>query len=211
MEVQAHEATGRRRGRTSGGTTAARVVARKEVERERRQHMKVLCAKLVSLIPKEHFSNPDKMSQLDRLDEAASYIKKLKERVDELQHRRSSMQAMAAARGTSRTSTHTTTPTTSGGAGSPEGEKHWEASVPVVEVRQHSDTSMDVVLVCSTKRPIMLHEVITILEEEGADVVNANQSVAGHNIFYTIHTQAFSPRIGIDVSSVSERLRALVQ
>ncbi|EMS47737.1 hypothetical protein TRIUR3_32669 [Triticum urartu] len=58
MEVRAHEATGRNRGRTSGGTTAARVVERKEAERERRQHMKALCAKLASLIPKEHFANP---------------------------------------------------------------------------------------------------------------------------------------------------------
>uniref|UniRef100_A0A8R7TPV3 BHLH domain-containing protein n=1 Tax=Triticum urartu TaxID=4572 RepID=A0A8R7TPV3_TRIUA len=186
MEVRAHEATGRNRGRTSGGTTAARVVERKEAERERRQHMKALCAKLASLIPKEHFANPDTMTQLGSLDEAASYIKKLKERVDELRHRRSSAQAMAATRGAS------------------------GASIPVVEVRQHDVTSMHVVLVCSTQRPIMLHEVIRILEEEGADVVNANHSVAGDKIFYTINSRALSSRIGIDVSSVSERLRALV-
>ncbi|KAF7026646.1 hypothetical protein CFC21_038743 [Triticum aestivum] len=210
MDVQAHEATGRMRGRASSGTTAARVVERKEAERERRQHMKALCAKLASLIPKEHFSNPDTMTQLGSLDESASYIKKLKERVDELHHRRSSAKEMAAARGDSGASTPTTTPTTSGGAGSLEREKHWEAWAPVLEVRQHDDTSLDVVLVCSTERPIMLHEVITILEEEGAEVINANHSIAGHKIFYTIHSQAFSSRIGIDVSSVSERLRALV-
>lgn len=209
MEVQAHIGIGRKRGRTSGGTTAARVVERKEAERERRQHMKALCAKLASLIPKEHFSNPDTMTQLSSLDEAASYIKKLKERVDELQHRRSSAKAMVAARGASGASTPTTTPTTSGRAGSQEQEKHWEASAPVVEVQQHDDTSMDVVLVCSTERPIMLHEVITILEEEGAEVVNANHSVAGHKTFYTIHCRAFSSRIGIDVSRVSKRLGAL--
>ena len=129
------------------------------------------------------------MTQLGSLDEAASYIKKLKERVDELQHRRNSAQAMAAARGASGASTPTTTPTTSGGAGSPEGEKHWEALAPVVEVQQHDDTTMDVVLVCSTERPIMLHQVIIILEEEGAEVVNANHSVAGDKIFYTINSR----------------------
>ncbi|XBI27333.1 hypothetical protein VPH35_051815 [Triticum aestivum] len=209
MEMQAKAARGGKRSRTSGGTTATRVVQRKEAERERRQHMKALCAKLTSLIPKEHFSNPDTMTQLSSLDEAASYIKKLKERVDELQHRRNSAQAMATARGASGASMPTITPTTSGGAGSPEGEKHWEALAPVVEVQQHDDTSMDVVLVCSKERPIMLHQVITILEEEGAEVVNANHSIAGHKIFYTIHSRAFSSRIGIDVSSVSERLRAL--
>ncbi|XP_044343669.1 transcription factor bHLH162 isoform X1 [Triticum aestivum] len=189
MEMQAKAARGGKRSRTSGGTTATRVVQRKEAERERRQHMKALCAKLTSLIPKEHFSNPDTMTQLSSLDEAASYIKKLKERVDELQHRRNSAQAMATARGASGASMPTITPTTSGGAGSPEGEKHWEALAPVVEVQQHDDTSMDVVLVCSKERPIMLHQVITILEEEGAEVVNANHSIAGHKIFYTIHSR----------------------
>ena len=129
------------------------------------------------------------MTQLGSLDKAASYIKKLKERVDELQHRKSSVKAMAAARGASGASMPTTTPTMSGGAGSQEQEKHWEASASVVEVRQHDVTSMHVVLVCSTERPIMLYQVITILEEEGAEVVNANHSVVGHKIFYTIHSR----------------------
>jgi len=39
---------------SSGTSTAA--VERKEIERKRRQHMKSLCLKLASLIPKEHFS-----------------------------------------------------------------------------------------------------------------------------------------------------------
>ncbi|XBI14483.1 hypothetical protein VPH35_057063 [Triticum aestivum] len=140
------------------------------------------------------------MTQLGSLDEAVSYIKKLKEKVDELHHRRSSAKAMAAARGASGASTPTTTPTTSGGAGSPKREKYWEASAPVVEVRQRDDTSLDVVLVCSTERPIILHEVITILEEEGAEVVNANHSIAGHKIFYTIHSQVahMNPSIHLD-------------
>jgi hypothetical protein len=56
--MQAKAARGGKRSRTSGGTMATRVVERKEAERKRRQHMKALCAKLTSLIPKEHFSNP---------------------------------------------------------------------------------------------------------------------------------------------------------
>jgi hypothetical protein len=39
---------------SSGTSTAA--VERKEIERKRRQHMKSLCLKLASLIPKEHCS-----------------------------------------------------------------------------------------------------------------------------------------------------------
>jgi len=39
---------------SSGTSTAA--VERKEIERNRRQHMKSLCLKLASLIPKQHSS-----------------------------------------------------------------------------------------------------------------------------------------------------------
>jgi imidazolonepropionase-like amidohydrolase len=62
MEVpkgQGKARKGEKRSRTSGGTTStmAVMVERKEVERERRQHMKQLCTKLASLIPTENFSS----------------------------------------------------------------------------------------------------------------------------------------------------------
>ena len=65
------------------------------------------------------------MTQLGSLDVAASYIKKLKEQVDELQHKKTSIQAMATVLGVSGIATPIITATTSGGAGSPEGGKNW--------------------------------------------------------------------------------------
>ncbi|CAD6239272.1 unnamed protein product [Miscanthus lutarioriparius] len=124
-------------------------VERKEVER--RQQMKSLCVKLASLIPKNLYSSEDAMTQLGSLDEAATYIKKLKERVEELRQKRTSARLLAA-------------------AGIDEAE----------EVRQHSDvSSLDVVLISSLERPFKLHEVATVLQEEGAETTNANFSVAG--------------------------------
>ena len=67
------------------------------------------------------------MTQLGSLDVAASYIKKLKERVDDLQHKKASAQAMATLLGVSGISTPTITATTSSGARSPDGEKKLEA------------------------------------------------------------------------------------
>ncbi|KAI4964274.1 hypothetical protein ZWY2020_006776, partial [Hordeum vulgare] len=130
-----------------------------------------------------------------RLDVAASYIKKLKERVDGLQHKKPSAQAMATLLGGNGISAHTITATMSSGE---------------VEVRQSDDESMEMRMICSTERPIKLHEVITILEEEGAVIINANHSVTAHKIFCIIHSWAFSTRIGIDVSRISKRLGALV-
>ncbi|KAM3345584.1 hypothetical protein ACQJBY_020213 [Aegilops geniculata] len=213
MAVKAKPARGGKRTRASSGTAAAAMilVEKKDSEKERRQRMKALCDKLASLIPKEHNPHADTMTQLGSLDVAASYIKKLKERVEELQHKKAAAQAAATLRGVSGISMAITT---SSGAGSLEGVKHLEASAPVVEVRQPDDSSMEVRLICNTEKLIKLHEVITILEEEGADIINANHSVVGHKIFYTIYSRirinAFSTRIGIDVSRISERLGALV-
>ncbi|KAJ1282924.1 hypothetical protein BS78_03G088400 [Paspalum vaginatum] len=201
-------AQGKRRSASSG--ISSTVVERKEIERTRRQHMKSLCVKLASLIPKEHYASKDMITQQDCLDEAAAYIKKLKERVDELRQKTSSARLMAAGmRGGASTSAATTT--SGGGAGSEEADDDEAvAAPPVVEVRQHHDGSiLDVVLISSVERPFKLHEVVTVLEEEGAEILNANFSVAGRKIFYTIHSRAFSSRIGIEVSRVSERLKAL--
>ncbi|KAL5226865.1 hypothetical protein ABZP36_015130, partial [Zizania latifolia] len=155
--------------------------------------MKDLCLKLASLIPKEHYSKDAAMTQMDSLDEAAAYIKKLKERMDELQHRRSSAQSCSIR----------------GAAGdSPSSSE--DLQPPVVEVRyDHDVSSLDVVLICSAQKPFKFHEVITVLEEEGAEILNANFSVAGHKIFCTIYSRALSSRIGIEAWKISERLRAL--
>ncbi|XP_062183432.1 transcription factor bHLH168-like [Phragmites australis] len=220
MEVKAkkstssdtHAAAGRRsstsNNRGSSGATAA--VERKEIERRRRQHMKNLCVKLASLIPKEHYSSKDTMTQLGSLDEAAAYIKTLKERVAELHQKRISAQILAGMRGGGGEASTSAATTTNGGAGSEETDEE-AVTAPVVEVRHHHDgSSLDVVLISSVERPFKLHEVVTVLEEEGAEILNANVSAAGRKIFCTIHSRAFSSRIGIEVSRVAERLRALL-
>jgi len=140
----------------------------------------------------------DAMTQLGSLDEAATYIKKLKERVEELRQKRTSARLLAAAAGMRRggggaggaSTSPAATTTASGGAGSSEeaGDHMPVAPPAVVEVRQHSDgSSLDVVLISSVERPFKLHEVVTVLQEEGAETINANFSVAGTKIFYTIH------------------------
>ncbi|PVH39149.1 hypothetical protein PAHAL_5G443700 [Panicum hallii] len=175
---------------SSGGGASAAGLERKEIERKRRQHMKSLCVKLASLIPEEYYSSKDTMTQQDSLDEAATYIKKLKERVDELQQKRSSAQLLAGMRGGGGGASTSATTTTSSGVGSEEADEEAMAAPPVVEVRHHHDgSSLDVVLVSSVARPFKLHEVVTVLEEEGAEIINANFSVVGRKIFYTIHSR----------------------
>ncbi|KAJ1282926.1 hypothetical protein BS78_03G088500 [Paspalum vaginatum] len=194
MEMSAKKARNSLSNSSGTTTMTTPVPERKEIERRRRQHMKNLCVKLASLIPKEHYSSKDAITQLDSLDEAVAYIKKLKERVDELQQKRSSARLMAGMTGGgggagASTSAPTTT-TSTGGARSEEAGEVAMAEAPVVEVRQHHQgSSLDVVLISSVERPFKLHEVVNVLEEEGAEISNANFSVSGSKIFYTIHSR----------------------
>jgi hypothetical protein len=139
------------------------------------------------------------MTQLGSLDEAAAYIKKLKERVDELQQKRRSAQLLASTRGGgigASASVAAVATMSRDDAGSSEEAAviaEDEAVAPVVEVRHHPDgSSLDVVLISSVVRPFKMHEVVTVLEEEGAEIINTNFSVAGQKNFYTIHSRVHS-------------------
>ncbi|KAF0898956.1 hypothetical protein E2562_012654 [Oryza meyeriana var. granulata] len=198
-------------GSSSGGrgncrSSSSSKMERKDVEKNRRLHMKGLCLKLSSLIPtnprrhhqhrSDYSTSPpssctkESVTQLDHLEQAAAYIKQLKGRIDELKKRK--QQAAAV---------------TSSGNGGGKG-------MPVVEVRCQEGT-LDVVVVseaaaAGSDRAVRLHEVIAVLEEEDAEVVNASFSVVGDKMFYTLHSQALCSRIGLDASRVSHRLRSLL-
>lgn len=128
------------------------------------------------------------MTQLDQLDSAAAYIKQLKARIEALKQRKA------------------------GGGGAVAAASSASAGVrmPVIEVRYQDGSTLDVVLISESGRPFKLHEVITVLEEEGAEVVSASFSVIGDKIFYTIHSQALSTRVGLDAARVSQRLHDLL-
>ncbi|KAF7020089.1 hypothetical protein CFC21_033208 [Triticum aestivum] len=200
---------GRRQSMVPDGGCSASKMERKDVEKNRRLHMKGLCLKLSSLVPPSsahhlrHYSstsssppssNKDAATQLDQLDSAAAYIKQLRGRIDHLKRRKQA----ALSGGTAGCSSSVS-------AGD---YKSQTASLPVIEVR-HQDGTLDVALASESGRPFRLHEVIAVLEQEGAEVVSASFSVVGDKIFYTVHSQAMCPRIGLEPGRVAHRLRGL--
>ncbi|KAF7026630.1 hypothetical protein CFC21_038733 [Triticum aestivum] len=192
-----------------GGGGGCSKMERKEVEKNRRLHMKGLCLKLSSLLPASssdhhlrHYStsssssppssSKDAATQLDQLDSAAAYINQLRGRIDDLKRRK---QAALSGGCSSSVSAGDYKPQTT-------------ASLPVIEVR-HQDGTLDVALASEAGRPFRLHEVMAVLEQEGAEVISASFSVVGDKIFYTVHSQALCPRIGLDAGRVAQRLRGL--
>lgn len=113
------------------------------------------------------------MTQQDYLDLAASYIKSLQGRIEKLKQKRESG-------------------TNSNGINKDiSNEMPIGTRLPVIEVR-HQESNLEVVLISGLNRSFTFHEVISILEEEGAEVVNATFSIVGDKIFHTIHSQVRS-------------------
>ncbi|XP_058091680.1 transcription factor bHLH162-like [Magnolia sinica] len=164
---------------------------RKTVERNRRMHMKSLCFKLASLIP-PHYSK-EALSQQDQLDQAAVYIKQLREKIDELKEKRDLA-----------TSIEGINKDISGAM------MVLGLRLPVVEVRDLG-SSLEVVLISGLNKNFMLCDVISVIEEEGAEVVNASFSFVADKVFHIIHSQVTSSRVGFESSRVYERLRELVR
>ncbi|KAI7986378.1 Transcription factor bHLH168 [Camellia lanceoleosa] len=154
--------------------------------------MKALCVKLTSLIPPNHFKpSKEMLSQHDQLDQAATYIKQLKERIEELK----SMKALAMS--SNNTNNETTNTTTD------------DFKLPVFELRDLG-SSLEVLLISGLKRNFKLYEVISVLQDEGADVVTATCATVGDKVFHTIHAQVKVSRVGVETSRICQRLQELI-
>lgn len=186
--------------KSNGSSGSSSKVDRKTVEKNRRIHMKALCFKLGSLIPKEdkNTKNSNNISQHDHLDQAASYIRKLKARIEKLRQRKRC--AAAGCRGGE-----------SGKAVENSRGIADEVVLPAVEVR-YRDPVLEVVLItgAAPARKFLFYEAIGVLAEEGAEVVNASFSVVNDKMFCTVHSRAVSTsEIALDASKISERLKGL--
>ncbi|XP_056170373.1 transcription factor bHLH162-like isoform X2 [Syzygium oleosum] len=170
-------------------------VERKTVEKNRRIHMKNLCSELASLIPQHNITT----SKQDQLDQAASYIKQLKEKIDGLKLRKE--QAILLSEGIDPSSSLTS---------SNDQEANLGFTLPVFELRDHG-LGLEVILISGRRKNFMLYEVISILEEEGAEVVSASFSVIGDKIFHTLHAQVRLSRVGVETTRVYNRLKELIR
>lgn len=133
------------------------------------------------------------LSQQDQLDQVATYIKGLKERIDELKVKKEV--TLMSLNGNS-------------------SNKMWEEGslriVPVVEVKELG-SSLEVVLISGLKKTFTLNQVISVLQEEGTQVASASISTVGNRVFHTLHAQVKITRVGVDTSSISQRLQELNQ
>ncbi|XP_031403237.1 transcription factor bHLH167-like isoform X1 [Punica granatum] len=137
----------------------------------------------------------DMLSQQDQLDFAAAYIKQLRDRIDGLKRRK---ELAMISNGLN----------CSGNGGSPNPMANVGVKLPVIELREW-ESGLEVSLISGVDKNFMLYEVISILHEEGAEVVSASFSTIGDKIFHTLHAQVRISRVGIETSRIWERLQEL--
>ncbi|KAL6174888.1 hypothetical protein ACLB2K_051533 [Fragaria x ananassa] len=177
---------------------------RKTVERNRRIQMKGLCFKLASTVPPQYFKSSkskEMMTQQSQLDLAASYIKQLTEIIENLKERKE--KELRSQSGTSNKSSITNVDRANNKAvvvGS---------RLPVIKMSE-SGSCIEVMLISGLNKNFMFYEVISVLEEEGAEVVSANFSTVGDKVFHTIHAQVKISRVGVETTRVWQRLEDLI-
>lgn len=157
--------------------------------------MKALCLRLTSLVPPQHF-NPsrDLLSQQDQLDQTAAYIKQLKERIDELKVKKEVLSLINI----------------NGNINSPVSPVSASFIVPVVELRELGSSNIEVVVVSGLDKNFRLCDVVSVLQEEGTDLVSTNISCVGDRVFHTLHAQVKVCRVGVDTSRIWQRLQELM-
>ncbi|XP_034700132.1 transcription factor bHLH168-like [Vitis riparia] len=153
---------------------------RNEIEKNRRMSMKDLYARLAFQIP----TAPSKSSLHLLLEHATTHVKRLQQRLKMLKQKKQLLEGR----------THHIT---------------GSSRSPVIIVREMGSI-LEVFLTSGLNKNFFLYEVISVLEEEAAQVVTANQSTVGDRIIYSICSQAVSSRIGIETSRVRERLQELI-
>ncbi|KAI3912113.1 hypothetical protein MKW98_027954 [Papaver atlanticum] len=211
---------------SSKGSSSASAAAidRKTIEKNRRIHMKSLCFKLVSLIPptstdhQNHSSKKD-IPQTDLIDQAANYIQEQRKRIDKLKIKKDLLTTTTLPSTTNNTKNDdcgdqdiitsnavvAATSTCSSNASKETDENL--INLPILQVRDFDTNTLEVVLITGMNKHFMYYQLITALEEEGAEVVNASFASVSDKIFYTVHSQV---RAGVETPRICDRLKKLV-
>ncbi|KAJ4724492.1 Transcription factor like [Melia azedarach] len=162
-------------------TSSASRAQRNIREKIRRRGMRDLLVKLASLIS----TRPSKLSGPEIVDQATSYIMQLQKKTESLKKRRELLRGDHASSSRPR-------------------------MLPIMNIT-HLDSFLEVNLICGlTNRNFMLYEIISVLEDEGAEVIDATQLIEGDRVIHIIKSKAIIPRIGFETSRVQERLQELV-
>ncbi|OVA14913.1 Myc-type [Macleaya cordata] len=161
---------------------------RKTIEKNRRNQMKILCSNLTSLLPVDQDSK-DIMPLSDQLDEAANYIKKLENKLEKMKEKKEHL------KGIEKINRRMSTTGIIVGIRPPQIEIHTIGSILEVVLISEIDYSSS-----------MFYDIIRLLHNEGAEVMNASFYVMNDKTFHTIYSE-----VGESAARISSRLKQFCQ
>ncbi|KAL7185515.1 hypothetical protein ACSBR2_027457 [Camellia fascicularis] len=149
-------------------TSSTPKIERRIIEKNRRSYMKSLYSKLYSLLP-NHDPSKEAVSLPDRLEEAEKYIKSLQMTLEKYKEKNETLL------GRKRSHSYTT-------------DFKQVLKSPQIEIREMGH-AVNVVLISGQEDKFIFHEIIRLIHEEGAEVVNASFSVVGNSIRHVVHAK----------------------
>ncbi|PON49682.1 Basic helix-loop-helix transcription factor [Parasponia andersonii] len=178
-----------------GSQSSVTKIERRIVEKNRRNQMKVLYSKLNSLLPPQISKEAPTLP--DQIDGAIKYIKSLETKVKKSKDKKKSLLGGTKKRSYSSTFSDNMIMAT-GSLRSPKIEIHEMGSV------------LEIVLITGQDNQFIFYEVIRMLHEERADVVDAKFSVLGDSIFHVVHAEIADSMFAFGATKISERLKRFV-
>ncbi|GMI96336.1 hypothetical protein like AT5G51790 [Hibiscus trionum] len=165
----------------------------RDIERQRRQEMSTLYASLRTLLPLEYIKGKRAIS--DQMNGAASYIKDLQKRIDELSAKRDDLKKVSFDSNSTTGSSHQGTSSGS----------NLQAFPSSVVVRQSLDGAEVVVSTGLGAQALTLSRVLQLLLGEGLDVVNCISTRIDGGLIHTIKLEVSDLR-GVDVPYLEQKL-----
>ncbi|KAE9452570.1 hypothetical protein C3L33_15527, partial [Rhododendron williamsianum] len=134
------------------------------------------------------------MSLPDQLDEASTYIKKLEKELEEMKEKRDSKMMRPGKNPNPRMTS------TSSSVG-------MMIRSPQIEIHEMG-SALEVVLITGLDCQPIFNEIIRLIHEEEAEVVNASFSTVGDTVFHTIHCKVGeSSGFACGASRIAEKLK----
>ncbi|XP_076946759.1 transcription factor bHLH162-like [Bidens hawaiensis] len=166
--------------------------------------MKNLCYKLNSLVPSLSSQHDKLFTQESQFDHSIAYIEQLRKRIEVLKDKRNEALRFVND-GISNNPLCKVIDDPS--AVSYEGATvSTPPTPPTVEV-EDLNGGLRVLLISSPKKKIHFSEIINIVEDGGAEVVNGGYTTTDDKVIYTLHAKARFMRLGIEVTSIHQKLQ----
>ncbi|XP_031260645.1 transcription factor bHLH118-like [Pistacia vera] len=166
-------------------------IIRKEIERQRRQHMSMLNASLRSLLPLESIKG--KRSVSDHINEAVNYIKNLEKKIQDLSSKRDNLKNYTDLDGLDH-----------GNATS--SNRLTNSSVTVSPYCGGVDIVINSVL---REEGLILSRVLEVVLEEGLDVTRCVSTQTDDGFFHNIQSEV-EDLTGIDLSELQQKLNDVI-